>query len=208
MGSFIDQLVLWMAGLPGPLVYVVVGAFAAVENLVPPVPADVVALFGGFLAGQGTVNPWAAFVVVWLCNVSGALLVYWLGRRYGTAFFQGRLGRFLLQPHQMEQLAGFYEKHGTKVIFASRFLPAFRAVVPIFAGTSGLGFVRTAIPIMIASAIWYGLIVYAGATAGRNWAELRAMLDSSGRWLGLGAAILILMVGVLWWRTRRRGPQP
>jgi membrane protein DedA with SNARE-associated domain len=206
MGSFIDSLVNWMSGLPGPLVYLVVGLFAAVENIIPPVPADVVALFGGFLAGQGTVSPWAAFVVVWLSNVSGALLVYWLGRRYGAAFFEGRLGRLLLQPHQMEQLAGFYARHGTKVIFASRFLPAFRAVVPIFAGTSGLGFARTAVPIAVASGLWYGTIVYVGATAGRNWEQLRASLDASGRLLGIGAAILILGIGVLWWRTRRREP--
>jgi membrane protein DedA with SNARE-associated domain len=43
---------------------------AAVENVFPPVPADVVALFGGFLAGQGVVDPLVMFLVVWLCNVS------------------------------------------------------------------------------------------------------------------------------------------
>jgi membrane protein DedA with SNARE-associated domain len=189
------------------VVYLVIGVFAGLENLVPPVPADVVALFGGFLAGQGSVNPWGAFLVVWLANVSGALVVYWLGHHYGAAFFQGRLGRMLLQPHQMERLAQFYARHGTKVIFVSRFLPAFRAVVPIFAGTSGLGFVRTAVPIAVASGLWYGTIVYAGATAGRNWEELRATLDSSGRLLGIAAGILIAGVIVLWWRTRRREPE-
>lgn len=207
MGDSIDRLVAWMAELPGPLVYLVVGAFAALENLIPPVPADVVALFGGFLAGQGTVNPWAAFLVVWLANVGGALLVYWLGRHYGTAFFQGRLGRMLLQPHQMEQLGRFYSRHGTKVIFVSRFLPAFRAVVPIFAGTSGLGFVRTAVPIACASALWYGIIVYLGATAGRNWALVRQKIEASSQWLGMAAVVLMIGVGVIWWKTRR-GAQP
>jgi membrane protein DedA with SNARE-associated domain len=206
MGSFIDSLVAWMAELPGSLVYVVIGLFAAVENIIPPVPADVVALFGGFLAGQGTVDPVMAFLVVWLANVSGALLVYWLGRHYGVAFFQGRLGRLILQPHQMERLAAFYGRHGTKVIFVSRFLPAFRAVVPIFAGTSGLGFLRTAAPVAVASGLWYGTIVYLGSTAGRNWEELRETLDRSGRLLGLAAAVLIGGVIVLWWRTRRREP--
>jgi membrane protein DedA with SNARE-associated domain len=106
----------------------------------------------------------------------------------------------------MERLAGFYARHGTRVIFMSRFLPAFRAVVPIFAGTSGLGFVRTAVPIALASGLWYGGIVYLGSRAGASWPQLRAMLDQSGRWLGLGAAVLLLGVGILWWRTRRREP--
>ena len=204
MGGLIDQLVAWMAGLPGLLVYVVIGAFAALENVVPPVPADVVALFGGFLAGRGTVSPWIAFLVVWACNVAGALFVYWMGRRYGPAFFQGRIGRFLLQPQQMARLSAFYARHGTKVIFVSRFLPAFRAIVPIFAGNSGLTFWRTAAPIAVASAFWYGAIVYLGATAGRNWLEVRAVIDASGRYLGAAALVLFVGLGVMWWRTRRR----
>jgi membrane protein DedA with SNARE-associated domain len=206
MGSLIDSLVNWMAQLPASLVYLVIGGIAALENIFPPVPADVVALFGGFLAGKGTIDPVAAFLVVWLSNVAGALFVYGLGWRYGASFFSGRLGRLLLQPHQLERLGAFYARHGTKVIFISRFLPAFRAVVPIFAGTSRLAFWRTAVPIALASALWYGLIVYLGSTAGRNWAELRATLDSSGRILGIAAAILIAGVAVIWWRTRHREP--
>lgn len=200
-----DAVVAWIGGLPGALVYAVIAAFAALENVVPPLPADLIALFGGFLAGQGTVTAWGAFLAVWLANVAGALFVYWLGRRYGTGFFQGRLGRILLQPHQLERLARFYERHGAAVIFVSRFLPAFRAVVPVFAGTARLGFARTALPVAAASALWYGAIIYLGATAGRNWEQVRALVDASGRWLALPGALAAVAVGVLWWRTRRRG---
>src|SRR5688500_1149754 len=166
-----------MTGLPEALIYLVIGVFAALENVVPPVPADVVALFGGFLAGQGAANAWTAFLVVWISNVGTAMLTYWVGRRYGTAFFQGRLGRMILHPGQMQRLSRLYEKHGSKVIFLSRFLPGFRSVVPVFAGTSGMSFARTAVPIAVASGIWYGAIVYIGATAGRNWEEIRAAVE-------------------------------
>lgn len=203
MGAFIDGLIAWLQELPAALVYLVIGAFAALENLFPPVPADVVALFGGFLAGQGVINPVAAFLVVWLSNVAGALLVYWIGRSYGTRFFQTRIGRFLLQPKQMEKLSRFYAQRGTLVILVSRFLPAFRAVVPIFAGTSGLGWARTAIPIALASGAWYGIIVYLGATAGENWEQIRAAVDASSRWLAIAAGILALLVGLWWWKSRQ-----
>ncbi|HEX5727722.1 MAG TPA: DedA family protein [Longimicrobiaceae bacterium] len=199
----IDRLLAWMTELPGALVYLVIGVFAALENLVPPVPADVIALFGGFLAGRGVVHPLAAFLVVWIANVGGALLVYFAGRKYGAGFFQGRLGSMLLKPGQVARLAYFYDRHGAKVIFGSRFLPMFRAVVPIFAGTSGLGFVRTAVPIALASAAWYGMIVYGGATAGRNWEEIRAGVESAGRWLLIPAALLLAIFGRWWWKTRK-----
>lgn len=202
MGGLIDQLIAWMEQLPGALVYVVIGVMAGLENIVPPVPADVVALTGGFLAGRGVTNVWMSFLVVWGANVGTALLTYWIGRRYGTAFFEGRLGRMILHPGQMTKLAALYAKHGGKVIFFSRYLPGFRAVVPIFAGTSGMGLARTAVPIMLASGLWYGLIVYLGATAGRNWEQIRAQVEASGRWLGIVAVILFAAVAWWWWKTR------
>ena len=199
----IDALLEWLKGLPPLLVYLVVGGIAAVENVFPLVPADVVALFGGFLAGQGTGHPLAMFLVVWGGNVATAILMYWVGRKKGTQFFQTRLGRMILQPKQMEKLSRFYQRRGTIVIFVSRFLPMFRAVVPIFAGTSGVGFWRAAIPMAAASAARYGAIVYLGATAGENWEEIRSAVESSGKWLAIAAGVLAILVG-WWWKKSRR----
>jgi membrane protein DedA with SNARE-associated domain len=203
--GFVDQLIAWMERLPGPLVYLVIGAFAGLENIFPPVPADALALTGGFLAGRGVISPVGAFLVVWGANVATALLVYWVGRHYGASFFSGRVGRMILQPQQMEKLSALYAKHGAKVIFFSRFLPGFRAVVPIFAGVSGMGWGRTALPIALASALWYGLVVYLGATAGSRWEEIRATVEASGRWFGIAAVVLFLIVAWWWWRSRREG---
>lgn len=205
MAGFIDSLLAWMQGLPPLLVYVVIGAFAALENIFPPVPADVIALFGGFLAGQGVVSPWAAYFIVWGCNVATAMLMYWVGRRYGAGFFQGRIGRMILQPHQMAKLSDFYQRRGTIVIFVSRFLPMFRAIVPVFAGTSGIGAVRAGIPIVLASGAWYAIIVYLGATAGANIDAVRAFIERSTGWLAAAAGVMGLLVAWWWWRTRGRG---
>jgi membrane protein DedA with SNARE-associated domain len=202
MGGWIDRIVLWMEGLPELLVYLVIGVFAGLENLVPPVPADVIALAGGFLAGRGVVSPWIAFLVVWLANVSTAMLTYALGRRYGPGFFAGRIGRLILHPGQLTRLAGFYARHGAKVIFISRYLPGFRAVVPVFAGTSRLGVLRTALPIALASGLWYGFVVYLGATAGENWEAIRGAVERYGRWLAIAAVPFFLLAGWWWWRTR------
>ena len=204
MGNAIDALLQRMAALPEALVYVVIGFIAWLENVFPPVPADVVALFGGFLAGQGMVNVWAAFLVVWLSNVAGAMLVYWVGRHYGERFFSTRLGRLILQPQQIEKLDAVYQRRGDVVIFVSRFLPMFRAVVPAFAGMSGIGWIRAAVPITVASGLWYGLIVYLGSTAGENFDVIRARVEAAGRWIYVAALVLVAVIAYLWWRTRGR----
>lgn len=198
LGGLLDRL----AAAPEAAIYLVLGLAAALENLVPPIPADVVVLFGGVLAGRGGADVFLVFLAVWLCNVGGALLVYGFGRRHGPRFFEGGWGRLLLRPRQLVRLNDFYRRFGFGVILVSRFLPMFRAVVPVFAGVAGLGFWRTAIPMSLASAAWYGAIVYAGAAAGRNFEEIVARLESMGRWLWLAAGLLALVAGVWWWRTR------
>lgn len=198
----IEELLAWLAAAPAALVYLVLGLAAALENIVPPIPADVVVLFGGVVAGQGVANVWLVFLAVWLANVAGALLVYFVGRRYGARFFDGPWGRLLLQPHQIRQLDGFYRRYGVRVIFVSRFLPMFRAVVPVFAGLSQLPFWRTALPMAAASGLWYGMIVYLGAVAGRNWRGILEALSDAGRWLWIAALALTAGVAWWWWKSR------
>ncbi len=196
-----------MLEAPASLIYLLMALAAMLENLVPPVPADLVILFGGFLLGQAGERIWLAALLVWLNNVAGALVVYGLGRRYGMRFFAGRWGRMLLRPAQLAELAGFYQRYGLLVIFVSRFLPVFRAVVPIFAGVSHVGVWKTAIPIAIASGLWYGTLVYLGAAAGANWEAIWRTVEAAGRWLYLLAGLLALILLRWWWRSRRAEPE-
>lgn len=192
-----------LADLPPLLTYLVLGIGAAVENLVPPVPADTVVLFGAFLAAQGRARPWAVWLVTWLPNVVSALAVYWLSRAFGRQFFESRIGRFVLHPRQLDRVHTFYDRWGTLAIFASRFLPGFRAVVPVFAGVAHVGAWRVAATMLIASGLWYGLLVYLGTVAGQNWAVLEAMFGRYSRILLWIALPLVALVAWWWWRTRR-----
>jgi membrane protein DedA with SNARE-associated domain len=203
MFEWLDKLLQSMIDLPAPTTYLLLALAAALENIVPPIPADVVVLFGGFLAGQGGARVELVFVAVWLGNVAGALFVFGIGRRFGPGFFSGRWGQLLLQPRQLASLDLFYRRFGPTVIFVSRFLPMFRAVTPVFAGVAGLGLWRTAAPIAAASAIWYGLIVYVGSVAGANWNQITAELARSSRWLGFVALLLGVLILGWWWQSRR-----
>ncbi len=191
-------------GRQGPLLlYGLLGAGAAVENFFPPIPADTFVLLGSFLAAGGAADPWIVFLVTWLANVAAALLVYWAGFRFGRPFFQVGLGRYLLNPHQLRRLGEFYLRWGLPAVFFARFLPGVRAMVPVFAGVTRQPFRLVAFPVVVASGIWYGALVWLGATAGRNLPAVWRWLVGTNRVLLAAAGVAALAGGVWWLRTRR-----
>ena len=190
--------------LPPVLLYLLLGAGAAVENIVPPVPADTFVLAGALLAAQGSADAWTVFLITWSFNVASAIGVYAVAWHYGRRFFKMPMARWLLREHQLEEIGSFYQSWGVPAIFFSRFLPAWRAMVPVFAGVSRVGVMKMVLPTAVASGLWYGLLVYLGVVMGRN-------LEAVVRWFGgindvlLGiAAALGVGLAVWWWRTRHR----
>lgn len=200
-----DEALTLLTELPPPLVYAVLAAGAVVENIVPAIPADTFIVAGGFVAGLGTLSVGAVFGVVWFFNVAGAVAVYALGRRYGREFFRTGRGRKLIPDGQWDRLEAFYRRWGVAAIFAGRFFPGFRALVPVFAGVAGLGSLRVVPPLAIASAIWYGVLVRLGFLAGDNLEAVTGAVVRTQRWLLVGSVVLAVVLAGLWWRARRRG---
>ena len=185
--------------------YAFLAAIAAVENVLPPVPADLAVLLGAFLSHQGVTTPLAVFLLVWLANVGGAIGVYLAARRYGRQLFATATGRRLLTPEALGVIEREYLRFGVIGIFFARFLPGIRAVVPPFAGIANLSPSRTVIPIALASGIWYGGLTILGTALGANWERIRAILAGVNRTLGWIAAVVIVgWLVATWLRARRR----
>jgi len=179
-----------------------------VENIFPPIPSDTFVLLGGILVDQGLLRADLVLISAWLANNVLALFVYLMGRRYGRGIFQTRWGHWLLRPHQLERLSEFYERYGTVTVLVSRFFPVFRVLIPAFAGISRLPFWRTAIPLMIASAVWYGVLLFAGIFASRNLPRMLAVFEAFNTWLLLATIMLLGGVAILWWLSRRERQGP
>ena len=197
-----DNFLSWVEGVPAPVVYVSLGLGAALENVLPAIPADTFVALGGFLSVVGELDSRWIFMSTWSLNVGSALAMYRLGYTHGKTFFETGWGRRVLRPHQMERMARFYESHGTAAIFLTRFLPGLRSIVPVFAGVSRQPLMLVAIPIASASAIWYGALIWLGAMAGHNLDVLRALLGRVNGVLLVVAAVVAVPLTLWWWRTR------
>lgn len=200
-----DALIARLLELPPLAVYGVLAALAAAENVFPPVPADSAVAIGAFLSVDGRGTAWGVFLAVWGANVLSAALVYAAARTVGRAFFRGGLGRRLLRRKALARIEILYDRHGTWAIFASRFIPGVRAVVPAFAGVANLDAVRALVPLTLASGIWYGTLTFAAASFIRNLAAIREfMTHVQGVLLGLVLAATAVAVWLYVRRARAR----
>jgi membrane protein DedA with SNARE-associated domain len=200
-----DAFLAWVAGLPGLAIYIVLVVLSAVENVFPPVPADVAVVLGAFLARQGTVSAPLLGLLCWMGNTASSAGMYFYARTHGRRFFQSGWPRRFMPPEAMAELERAYARHGVYGIFLSRFLPGIRAAVTPFAGVVGMPAARALVPAASASAIWYAFLVAAGFLLAQSWAHARALLEDANRVLAAGAVVAIaLLTWWLWRRARRR----
>jgi membrane protein DedA with SNARE-associated domain len=198
----VQSLLDWLITLSPGTLYSVLGVVAALENLIPPFPSDVVVAFGSFVAAQGPGTALGVFVSTWLGNVMGAMVVYGLGHRYGAQ----RIERRLAGRHAKSwdtRLRVMFRRYGLPAVFVSRFVPGVRALVPAFAGALRLPVLPTAAMIASASAIWYGLITFIAFRVGADWPRLKAMVakySTTAAFIGT----LVLALGLAAWVLARR----
>jgi membrane protein DedA with SNARE-associated domain len=197
--AFLD----WLGRLPPAGLYAALALLAAVENVFPPLPADTAVAFGSFAAARGSGSPFLTFLATWCGNVTGAMLMYAAGRRYGAERLTRRLGGGSGAAAQ-QRITGLYERYGVWALALSRFLPGVRAIVPPVAGALRVPAWQAALAIGAASAAWYGGVTYLAYQAGANFEQVLGTLEKFG-WIaaGVAAAIAIVVVAVVYLRRRR-----
>jgi membrane-associated protein len=201
----VDRLIDWLAGLPAGPTYGVLMGLAAVENVFPPVPADVAVALGAFLAQRGEISAVLLGVLCWLANTASSAGMYFLARRHAEVFRSG-WGARLLTPGALAAFERAYARYGMLGIFLSRFLPGFRATVTPFAGLFGLPPLRALVPAAAASALWYTFLIVVGSALGLSWDVVMAFLGKANRALALLALAAGILLGV--WLRRRARSQP
>ena len=199
-----ESFLQWVAQLPGGAVYAVLVVLSALENIFPPVPADVAVVLGAFLGRQGVVSAPLLGLLCWIANTASSAGMYFYARTHGRRFFTTGWRSKLMPPEAISALEKAYARHGVYGIFVSRFLPGVRAAVTPFAGIAGMPPARALVPSALASAIWYAFLVTAGSALAQSWPRAQALLADANRALAIVMASAVALVAFLWWRARRR----
>ena len=195
----------WLSHVPLSVLYLLMAAFAAVENVFPPVPADTVVALGSWLAARGQGSAFWAFFATWVGNVAGAGAMYAVGRRHGTAWMHKRFPALGDEKNE-RRLRELHGRYGAISLVLSRFIPGVRALVPPFAGALRISPLTTMLSLSLASAVWYGLVSYVAFRAGADWGALMTRITRYGRFAAIGAAVVVAAGALGWWLRRRQRP--
>lgn len=200
----LDAWVDWMLALPPLWGYVIVLAIAYGENIMPPIPGDMVVVLGGYLAGHGHLHLGGVVLLATIGGALGFMSVYALGRTVGPRVLEP--GRYRWVPHeQAAQVQQWLHRYGYGVVAANRFLSGARSVISLAVGAAQMSAWRTAAFATLSALVWTALIAYAGYTLGENWGVVVSYLDAYGRIVASGFALLAVGWGVRWyWRQRTR----
>jgi len=177
------------------------------ENVIPPVPSELIMSLGGIAAGQGRMD----FLLLVLAGTLGCAvgnLFWWeVGRRYGYQRLEPlvrRWGRWLtIDWEDVEKLRSFFDRWGGITVFLFRFMPIGRTVISIPAGLLHMPFWRFLIYTTLGSAVWNAILVGVGYWLGTNF-------ETIDHWIApvVTGSIVLLVVLYLWrvltWKPRAR----
>lgn len=105
-----------------------------------PVPEEIPIVTAGVLSHQGVMRWWLALPVCILGVMSGDVVLYWVGRRYGERVLEHRLVRRVLDPARLEQIEAAYRRRGALIVFLARNVMGLRAAAFVVAGVVRLPF--------------------------------------------------------------------
>lgn len=177
------------------------------ENVIPPVPSEVIMSLGGIAAGQGKMD----FTLLVLTGTFGCIIgnLFWyeIGLRYGYQRLKpavDRWGRWLtLEWEDVEWLRGYFDRWGGITVLVFRFMPFGRTIISIPAGLLQMPRWRFILYTTIGSAIWNTMLVGFGFWLGKSF-------DTIHDWIApiVTAIIVAVVLGYLWrvitWKPRAK----
>lgn len=177
----------------------------ALENVIPPIPSELIMGLGGIAVARGAMEPLPLIVAGTIGTTAGNHFWYWIGRRFGLAGlkpFVDRWGRWLtIEWAEVEKLYAFFNRHGHWIVFVFRFLPHFRTMISLPAGMMRMGVVRFTLWTFAGAAIWNCVLTGAGYWLGKNFRDLDRFVGP----VGIGISVLIVVVWL--WRVMTWKPK-
>jgi membrane-associated protein len=198
----VDKMLGLMISHYGMAVYAVLFAIVFSECafiIVPFLPGDSLLFIAGTFSASGMMNTALVLLLLVLASILGNSLNYWIGSVIGHKVLAHE--HRWLDKNALIKTHEFYERHGGKTVVLARFIPLVRTFAPFVAGVSDMTLKTFQTYNVVGALLWVFSITLAGYFFG-NIPVVRDHLNMIIL-MGVGAAVIPLMLGAGWKMTRR-----
>ena len=163
------------------LAYLTICLAMFLENIIPPIPSEIIMPLGGFFVHQQKLNFY--ILVFWglFGTILGSLPWYYLGKLVNEkklANFLDKKGKFLgISSNDLIKSKRWFEKYGNSLVFWGRLVPGIRTLISVPAGIELMPLRKFLIWTTLGSFIWVALLTYAGYFFGENYQIIETYLD-------------------------------
>lgn len=198
----------WIFSVIDRLGSIGVGLLVLLENLIPPIPSELVLPLAGFRSRDGSMQP----VLVWLAATTGSLLgaviLYALGRWLGYERLHQLASKrwFLItSPEDLDRGRRLFDRHGSWVVAAARCVPVLRSLVSVPAGIAEMPVLRFAVLTTLGSGLWNAGFIAAGWILADNWQQVNQYTGPASA--AVGIAIALGLAYLIWRKVRLRNTE-
>lgn len=180
------------------------GLFAVVlgENLVPPIPSEIVLPFAGWEVAQDELLLAPALIAATAGSVTGALIVYWIARRGGRSAILATHRVSRVTAADLDRVDARFRRHGVWLVLGGRCVPGVRSVISVPAGMAHMHLGLFVALTTLGSAVWNSVLIGAGIVLGNQFEDVDTIVGPLSTAV---VAVLALVVIVVLVRLRRRG---
>lgn len=153
-----------------------------IENIFPPIPSEVVLLFGGFMTTYSKLNLFGMIIFSTLGSTVGAIVLYYIGKILNKErlkkIVSGKIGKVLrLKASDIEKADKWFDTKGNKTVFFCRFIPVVRSLISIPAGMSEMIMSKFLLYTITGSLIWNTVLLFIGSKVGENWKKIEQIMN-------------------------------
>ena len=203
----IERLIEDIAAGLGEWAYLLVAFMAMAETaafLGFVAPGEFTIIFGGVLAGEGTLSIQLLIGIAWAACVAGDAIGFYLGHRLGRRFALEHGPKVRLTEERFLKVEDFFRRHGGKTIFIGRWLGLVRPLMPFTAGASGMSYRRFLPYDVLGAGLWAATWCLLGYIF---WQSFEQVASTAGRGTIAFAVLLGLAIGGYQAVKRLRHPE-
>jgi len=197
----LEQTITTLSSLPNETLYLFLFAVVVFEYLIPPLPGDTLMVLGAYFVGTGKLDLTTVYLLTTLGSIGGFLVLFFVGKHYGRDFFLKQNYR-LFSREMILKTEKWFQRYGTGLIAANRFIAGGRSVISLIAGMTNMKLSTITLAALFSCMIWNAILIAGGYFLGKNWQIVLTILKRYNQCITL--ILVMVFIFFLWKKFKKR----